>query len=244
VHIVKPSVEASLVRPEAITRTVSRLAIGFAHLSIRIVGDLLAPPACAACEVALSGHSIFCISCASTSGPARVRAVAGLNVLAASTYGGAVATAIKRFKYGGRPDLAEQLGHLLRRALRAHPLAVDAIVPVPLHPRRLAERGFNQAALLATTVGSELEVPTFLRALQRKRFSQAQASLGKRERSENLRDAFAPRGRFKLQNKRIALVDDVLTTGATLEACASTLIAAGALSVVGVVLAETPAPES
>ena len=217
----------------------SRVLGTLAHLSIRIVGDLLAPATCAGCDASLSNRRIFCISCAVTVIDATPSPVG--NIFAAAEYGGAVAAAIQRFKYQGRADLAEPLSHLLRGALRRRRPEVDVVVPVPLHPRRLAERGFNQAALLAKNVSRELGARPLLRALERARFSPPQASLGKRERANNLKGAFVARSPGPLRGMRVAVVDDVLTTGATIEACSQALFEAGALSVATVVLAVTPA---
>jgi ComF family protein len=214
---------------------VLRAARRWAYLSIRIVGTALSPPTCAACGARLSKLSIFCTSCASTvvASPSR-RATAG------AAYGGAVAIAIRRFKFDGRDDLAEPLSHLLRRALRRSNARADVIVPVPLHPRRLAERGFNQATLLAREVAPDLGGALLPRALERGRHAPPQASLGRAARLENLAGAFRVREPAAIHGRRVALVDDVVTTGATLAACRVELLRAGAASVISLALAETP----
>jgi ComF family protein len=216
-----------------------------AHLSIRIVGHLLAPPTCAACDAPTSTRRIFCGPCASS--VVETTPSIASSTFAAAEYGGAVATAIQRLKYQDRADLAEPLAHLLRASLRRRKPDADVVVPVPLHPRRLAERGYNQAVLLAREVADELEARPLLRALARTRYSAPQASLGKQERATNLRRAFAVRSPDDLRGARVALVDDVLTTGATFEACRAVLLEAGAQSVSAVVVAITPkhsSPES
>ncbi len=214
------------------------LARRLGHLSIRIVGELVAPPTCAACDVPLSRRSIFCNTCASTV----VRDAEGgrSGVIAASAYGGAVAQAIRRFKYAGRVDLAEPLSHLLRAELQRRAPCVDVVVPVPLHPRRLAERGFNQAALIAAGAAEELCVRLAPRALERVRFAAPQASLGRDARSENLDGAFAIRSASAVAGRSVLLVDDVVTTGATLRACERALLDAGATEVHAAAVAATP----
>lgn len=209
-----------------------------AHLSIRIVGHLLAPPTCAACDAPTSNRRIFCGPCASS--VVETSPSSESSTFAAVEYGGAVATAIQRLKYQGRADLAEPLAHLLRASLRRRKPQVDLVVPVPLHPRRLAERGYNQAVLLSRGVAEELGARPLLRALARSRYSAPQASLGKQDRATNLRGAFVVRSPDLLRGARVALVDDVLTTGATFEACRAALLEAGASSVCAVVVAITP----
>src|SRR6185369_5247276 len=98
-------------------------------------------------------------------------------VVAFALYGGAVAAALRRLKYGGRADLAVPLGHLARRAVREAGLSGDLVIPVPLHPRRLADRGYNQAALLAASVAREIGAPLVARALVRVRNTPQQARL-------------------------------------------------------------------
>jgi ComF family protein len=106
---------------------------------------------------------------------------------------------------------------------------VDCIIPVPLHRRRQRARGFNQAELLARVVGRWLRLPVETRLLQRVTDTPSQTGLTPAQRVENVRGAFAVRS--KLDRKRILLVDDVCTTGATLDACARVLKRAGAASV-------------
>jgi ComF family protein len=150
-----------------------------------------------------------------------------------------VAAALRRLKYEERPDLARPLGHLLRRAARDADLGADVVVPVPLHPRRLADRGFNQAALLAAEVAEELQVPLVTRALARGRDTAQQAMLDRAGRLENLTGAFSALNAASIRGRRVVLIDDVMTTGATLTACAEALLGAGAGSVAGLVVARS-----
>jgi ComF family protein len=151
---------------------------------------------------------------------------------AAFEYGGPVQEAIVRLKYGGRSDLGAPLGGLVARA--AVGSAADLVVPVPLHPVRLSERGFNHAALLAGPVARALGVPLRASVLRRQARA-AQASLGRDERLANVRGAFT--ARCRIDGAAVMLVDDVITTGATSAACTEALLGAGARSVTVVALA-------
>ena len=128
-------------------------------------------------------------------------------------------------KYRGHRHLAPLLADLLRPHL---PAGIDAIVPVPLHSSRLAERGYNQSELLARSLGP----PVASGVLVRTRPTPPQAGLNQAERLANVRGAFAAPSR--LDGRRVLLVDDVCTTGATLSACARTLRRAGAERVLAV----------
>ncbi len=119
-------------------------------------------------------------------------------------------------------------------------LAADIIAPVPLHPSRLAERGYNQSALLARVLAAEVGVPLDERLLIRHRATAHQVGLGQAERTRNVTGAFACRG--AAAGKRVMLVDDVATTGATLEACAVALREAGATNVAALTLARARWP--
>jgi ComF family protein len=199
----------------------------------------IAPPRCAACDGAVGLLTVFCPSCARTAtgvahGPARPSA--------ALVYGGAVARAIVRMKYEARPDLARPLGDLLWRALEpyAGALGETIVVPVPLHPTRLAERGFNQSALLARRVARRLGAPMAARVLARTRETRQQATLDRAARAENVESAFQVRSYAGIGGRAILLVDDVMTTGATLAACEKALAAAGAARIERAVLAAAP----
>lgn len=146
---------------------------------------------------------------------------------------------VQRFKYAG--DLA--VGHWLSLELAACARAAhrpDLLVPVPVTAARLRSRGFNQAAQIARVVSRELRIPASLRALERVRDTPSQSALGRRARQRNLRGAF--RCRARLEGGHIALVDDVITTGATAAAAARVLRRAGAERVDVWALARTPDP--
>lgn len=180
----------------------------------RWLGELVAPSRCAACDGATS--LLFCEGCFATVEPARGEG--------AFLYGGAIAEAIVRLKYGRRSDLAARLG---RAMVEGVPRDVDVVVPVPLHPMRAVERGFNQSALLARPVARHLGVPLGARALERIRDTPRQTSLDRASRQVNVMSAFRCRDPRIVADKRVLLVDDVRTTGATLEGCRAALEAAG-----------------
>lgn len=145
---------------------------------------------------------------------------------------------IQRFKYGKEIALTRPLAILLRRALsdpRIGGRRFDAVVPVPLHPVRERERGFNQADLLAGELSRYLGVPR-RRLLRRILPTPQQAGFDREKRMENLRGAFALR-RDVPPDSSLLLVDDVATTGVTLDTCAAVLNEAGAAAVCAVVVA-------
>ena len=161
----------------------------------------------------------------------RPRHVASL--AAAARYDGPMRAIIQAFKYAGHQSLGASLAARLADHPHLHLDEIDLIVPVPLHPWRRVARGFNQAERLARYLG-----PRVMHALARTQLTPAQATLTARARLDNLRDAFAlaPRltahGRRQLRatlrGSRILLIDDVVTTGGTLSACARVLRDAGA----------------
>ncbi len=201
----------------------------------------LSPPRCAACDASVLRGRVFCPTCAAT--VLRTANVAG-SPLAFAAFGGAVAAALKRFKYSERPDLGRPLGHLVRRLVREEAPVADVVVPVPLHPRRLVERGYNQAALLARAAADELDVPLAARALARRRDTPKQATLGRAMRLTNVECAFVARQPRAVKGRWVLLVDDVATTGATLSACRDALLEAGARGVTALCLARAGAPGS
>jgi ComF family protein len=206
------------------------------------LADSLAPPACAACDALVARRTVFCAACASAvlQTPPPVSSVP--DVVAFALYGGPLAIALRRLKYADRPDLAGPLGHLLRHAARSARTRADIVVPVPLHPVRLAERGYNQAALLAASVAEELQAPLAARVLMRTRATEQQARLERAHRLANVAGAFHVRAPDRVRGRRVVLVDDVATTGATLKACSDALVAAGASSVTALVVAQAELP--
>lgn len=150
-------------------------------------------------------------------------------------YEGPLRKLIHEFKYGSVDVLAGPLGELMVRALPLD-LQVDMIVPVPLHWRRRLWRGFNQCELLARPLESRLRVPV-VRAIRKSRHTETQASSTPAERRSNLTGAFVLAGKGIVEGKRVLLVDDVLTTGATAAMCGALLRRGGAKSVTVLTLA-------
>lgn len=141
------------------------------------------------------------------------------------------------FKYGGVRTLSKPFGVCMSLALPREQ-AFDAVVPAPLHWFRQWRRGYNQAELLAREVSRRTGVP-LIRALRRRRATRTQAGLTGAKRRANVAGAFAVRQRAFVKGKRVLLVDDVLTTGATVNACAAALKRAGATYVAVLTLART-----
>ena len=189
---------------------------------------------CALCG-ARSGRAVVCPSCAS----ALPRAQGDGRAIAAFEYRFPVDRLVQRFKFAG--DLA--LGHWLALALasrvREEPRP-DVLVAVPLSRARLRERGFNQSIEIARAVGRELGLPHERHAVRKMRETPAQQGLGRRARQANLRDAF--RCDVSLAGRRVAIVDDVLTTGATARALSRVLNRAGAAQVFVWTVARAPRP--
>jgi len=145
---------------------------------------------------------------------------------------GVVRELVHRLKYGGEQWLRLPLTDFLEEGLDDDRLAetIDGIVPVPLHPLREREREFNQANLLASELSKRRKIPV-LAALKRVRYTVTQTHFDRRRRMQNLRDAFHMRQNITVQGKNLLLVDDVLTTGSTLDECSRVLLRAGANSV-------------
>ena len=196
---------------------------------LRALAELLAPTGCAACDEPVPPNTLFCRTCAVT-----VEKTSTHGALGAFTYGGAVADAVRRFKFQSRPDLIARFAPALAPLV---PPDVDLVVPVPLHPTRLVQRGYNQSALLARPVAKARGLPFLPRALERVRDTPMQSTLDREERLANLERAFAARDFRRLRGRRVLLVDDVRTTGSTLRACAGALHEVGARHVVPLVLA-------
>ncbi len=146
--------------------------------------------------------------------------------------------AICLFKYRGKIALASALAQLMIHRLSLLP-AVDLIMPVPLHPQRLREREFNQSLLLADRIGAYLKRPVSCTNLIRNTPSPAQTTLSRRGRLKNLRGAFSLREPRAVQGRRVLLIDDVYTTGTTVNECATTLRKGGSSDVFVLTLARS-----
>jgi len=228
------------------------------------LGDLLLPPACAVCG-ALLDHpaSVVCEECLCGfeplpgpgcqrcgqpypgSGPCpdcRENPTRLEKVRSVYSFGGTLQEAVLRLKLSRKTRLAAFFADRIAKAdlpdldLRDQ----DMLVPVPLHKSRQADRGFNQAQLICRRLSRLLNVPLARFHLERIRPTPSQFTMqSKKERRENLKGAFSVKDRHPFGGKRICLVDDVVTTGSTLGACADALVKSGANRVVAVTVART-----
>jgi ComF family protein len=146
---------------------------------------------------------------------------------------------IHRFKYGRKTHVGKMLGRFM--ADYSYPVFIPQdftlIMPVPLHPARLRKRGFNQSVILARELSKKLSIPMDFMTLKRSVDTEPQVHLGKRERASNVKGAFAVSNSDKITGHKILLVDDVYTTGSTVNECARVLTTNGASSVAILTLA-------
>jgi len=203
----------------------------------------VAPPFCDRCGEPVPADRIVCAGCEEGPEPP----FAWSQTL--GPYEGTLRRAIQRLKYDGKTALAPPLGRLLAQSVMhtKSPLlpepaedgrpAFDAVVPVPLHPSHLRERGFNQAERIAGAMASACGWPLDTQGLRRIRRTRTQTELTRSERAANVRGAFAARAPLYFHNKSVLIVDDVLTTSATLSECARIVREAGATRVCIVALA-------
>ena len=184
------------------------------------------------CEIcAVPGDFVRCPACSES-----VRSFDGIR--APYRYSGVVRQAILALKYGGIRAAAQPLGDMLGEYLKENPLPGDVLLPVPMHSRRQRERGYNQAALLARRVAGHCGILCEEESLVRTRHIDPQAGTASAlERAANVADSVAVKAEASVKDARIILVDDVSTTGSTLNSCAKALKEAGAASVWGLTLA-------
>ena len=225
----------------------------------------LLPPVCSLCCGALdvAARGLFCLTCMGSIYPlppahcprcalpfsqssATSSHLCGRCILeppaysaayAAALYEGQLRTAIQRFKFHQRPNLDRPLAGLLDRALPPD-LDVDLLVPVPLHPIRLRQRTYNQALLLARELGRIRALPTAADILIKCRTTESQQALSAAQRRQNLRGAF--RLGDNVDGKAVLRVDEVMTTGVTLDLCSRTLLGGGAARVEVAVVGRAP----
>jgi ComF family protein len=155
-----------------------------------------------------------------------------------SAFNGPARASVHALKYDGELRLVAPLADLMAERWRRAAIGGEILVPVPVHPHRRRQRGFDQAELLARAVGERLALPT-LNALERVGRTAAQHQLGRRARQSNVGGAFsvAERNRAAVAGMWIVLIDDVVTTGSTLAGCAKALYEAGTLAVSALTLA-------
>jgi ComF family protein len=217
-------------------------------MSIRLTQwllDLLAPATCVQCGAPC--QELACSRCLTHNPIVRpvVVRVRGIEVLAAASYEPPVSVAVRRFKYEDRADLARPLARLLHPMLAPTLARADyLLIPVPLHPRRLAQRGYNQAALLARQLSRFTGAEYAPTALARVRDTPRLAGQSRRARALTAIGSFVVRSAELVQSRPSILIDDVVTTGATAAACIDALRAAGATvaAVAAVARALPPTP--
>ena len=233
----------------------------------RLVLDALLPPQCLACHAVVDTPGNLCADCFSRftfiTAPQCERCGLPLDTpviedlvcgaclkdppaferaRAAFVYDAASRPLVLKLKNGDRTDAAVHLARWLQRAGADLVARCDVIVPVPLHRWRLLMRTYNQAALLANKLGKLVDKPVVPDALTRIKRTPIQGGLDRAARRRNVAKAFAVNRLTSIERRRVLLIDDVLTTGATANACAQTLLKAGAAAVDVLVLARVPGP--
>ena len=188
--------------------------------------DLVFAPACAACDALVPERLPFCAGCAASIDPAPPG-----EVVAPYLFGGELATALRRLKFQGRREVARAIAPLLGPALAEAAAGCDLLVPVPLHRRRLRQRGYNQTALILRHARRYAGLPVDPLSLRRVRSTPPQTGLDRAARRRNVEGAFAVVRPGRIAGRAVLLCDDVVTTGATLAAASAALRAAGAARV-------------
>jgi ComF family protein len=237
--------------------------------TLRLALDLALPPLCPSCREPLGDGIGLCAACwsklsmieppycarlgipfAYDPGPGllSMEAIADPpaydRARAAVRYDDIARALVHAFKYGDRLDLAPLMGRWMARAGRELLDGADALAPVPLHWQRLWARRFNQSAALAGEISAVSGVPVLHTGLKRVRATAQQVGLSKSERAENVQGAFRvpADGKAGVNGRRLVLVDDVLTSGATVDTCARALLRAGAAHVDVLVFARVVTP--
>ena len=201
---------------------------------------------CEGCRLALFTHELAvcpkcgrpCTRTAETCGQCRTRFSLS-RVRALGIYAPPFDKLVHAFKYSGKTKVGELLGLALATLVRQDELlsAADAVCPVPLHPARLRERGFNQSLLLAAAISMSTRIPLAEFLVRAKNTPTQTRKTTRKDRLKNLTDAFRLKPDTGVGGKKVLLVDDVMTTGATLDQAAQPLLNGGAASVLGVVVA-------
>ena len=198
------------------------------HAAIERLHD----PLCMVCGVPVdpileAGRGGWCRGC-SASPPSFTRARAITRYRADDEEHAPVPSMIRRHKYGRDQSLTHALAECLSEPIPLAENDYDLVVAVPLHRARLRWRGFNQAALIGISIARRMGRPLDTGSLVRTRATPSQTAKDRQERHRNVRDAFLVRRPARIANRRILLIDDVMTTGATVDECARALLAAGA----------------
>ncbi len=236
------------------------------HIARRAI-DAVLPPQCISCSALVDTPGALCADCFNgfTFITAPMCRVCGVPLQAAGAaelicgaclkerpefncaravfvYDTASKGVVLKFKHGDRTDAAAHLARWMLRAGEEVLSDCDVIVPVPLHRWRLLWRSYNQAALLANALGRLAQKPVIADGLRRMRATPSQGRLDRVARRRNVGRAFAAQQAAAFAGKKVLLIDDVLTTGATADACARALLAAGARRIDVLVLARVPGP--
>lgn len=196
--------------------------------------DLLFPPRCAGCGKL---DTFWCDQCQhdldQITLTEHIEAKAPLQAVTASGWHvGKLREAVQALKYENARQVAKPLGEKLAQCLQQQDWTIDILVPVPLHTKRLAERGYNQAQEIAEVVSKMSEIRCEANALQRVRETQSQVTVSGAERLVNIKGAFVANSQL-VSGQSVLIIDDVYTTGSTLIACGEALIMAGAEVVYG-----------
>lgn len=194
--------------------------------SIRMID----PPYCPRCGIPFPSPQALADAPEFVCGTCRLKEPPFAQARSVGYYEGTLREAIHLFKFGKRQEMGRHLGRLMvdRFPSEWDPSALDLLFPVPLHPRRLRERGFNQSLILAQILANSLAIKLEARQLVRSRPTLPQSDLPLGKKFENLKGAFEVRRPEKMEGKNILLVDDVLTSGATVQEAGKTLLKAGA----------------
>jgi ComF family protein len=225
-------------------------------LAVHIV-NFFFPPQCLSCNVIVPKHGALCTTCwhkvrfisapmceccglpfsLADAGPRCAECLhtppAFARARSALVYDDGSSILITRFKYSDLPQFGEVYGQWVAHAARELVSESDVVIPVPLHLWRFVSRRYNQSAIIALALAKTTGLPTWLEGLTRTRPTAHQTGLSRKERANNVRGAFivTPKYQEQIRGKNVLLVDDVYTTGATLNACATALLKAGALRV-------------
>ncbi len=207
---------------------------------IQTLLDVLYPPVCVLCQSIVDAEQRYLCSACWHSLPRAVPAtVMGTEYhaftcsVAAFDYDHSVQKIVHFFKYRQLPLLAHEMGMQLAETLKGSPIVneIDLVVPVPLHPLRQREREYNQAEIISSAIAGHLSLPHCKNALHRTQYTRPQASMDREHRFDNVKHAFRSDSSCDVRARSVAVVDDVLTTGNTLNACARILLQAGAKNV-------------
>jgi len=146
-------------------------------------------------------------------------------------FSGIIQGALYRLKFDGEMEIAQAIGKFMADKLQKTGWEIDVIIPVPLHPDRLSERGFNQSYLLSQEIGRRCNIDVYGEVLIRQRYTESQVPLSRLQRMRNVKDAFSIKESRVIKDRNVLLVDDIMTTGATLNECSSILKKHGARKV-------------